>query len=386
MIFGPHEKVLEIGGGEHPMFRPNLDIRQLPTVDIVCDLHSKFPIEDHSFDGVYCSYLLEHISWRKVKEFIKEVKRILKPGGKVFFMTANLLEQCKKFIESQTDDEVCAIFGGQDFGEEWRANAHYCGFSPQSVKKMFLECGFDGVEIQEHPNCKTDMIIVAHLLKDNACWASFTPVMMDPNYLIVTKQIFDLETHIYLNCKIPLNDSIHLTRRFEYPWVTMNISANVKSILDIGGGSSWSYFQSTITPDFTILDMDPAIEERTNLIKKCTNQFNNIKSITCNWLENKLPDNMVDCTCSISTIEHMGEGTLGKAISEMKRVTKPNGTIIFTMDVDVQGNPSIPFEYAKQELKKIGVELPEPNKDCILASIDDRGTIGVICVAMKNVK
>lgn len=164
ITFQKTDKVLELGGGDKPMFHPNADMRKLRGVDVVTDLCGRLPFEDNDFDGVYSSYVIEHISWRKVRGFVEEIHRVLKPGGVAFLITANLLEQCKLLASTPdwNDKLVCAIFGDQNYeGEDWRANAHYCGFSPQFATQIFNEAGFDDVSILPHPNCKTDMIIEA---------------------------------------------------------------------------------------------------------------------------------------------------------------------------------------------------------------------------------
>lgn len=161
--FTKNQKIIEIGGGNNPQFRPNLDIRSGPTVDIIADLNKKFPLDDCSYDGVYSAYLLEHISWRKVKEFIREVNRILKPGGIAFLITANLQQQCKVLATKQdwTESDICMLFGDQNYDDMWQANAHYCGFSPKSAIEIFTNEGFVDILVRPHPNCETDMIIIA---------------------------------------------------------------------------------------------------------------------------------------------------------------------------------------------------------------------------------
>jgi len=164
--FKPGDKVLELGGGDRAQFHPNLDVREGPGVDIVCDLNEPLPIEQESYDGVFSMYLIEHLSWRRVKGFIGEVHRILKPNGISVFVTANVLEQCKlaiKWFEEGKGWEVSQmLFGDQNYeGEDWISNAHYCGFSPNYAIKLFREAGFHEVTIFEHPATKTDMIIQA---------------------------------------------------------------------------------------------------------------------------------------------------------------------------------------------------------------------------------
>lgn len=59
----------------------NLDIAQLPGVDVVCDIeNSLLPFENHSFEYIICCDVLEHVDYPKV---LKEIHRVLKPDGVV---------------------------------------------------------------------------------------------------------------------------------------------------------------------------------------------------------------------------------------------------------------------------------------------------------------
>lgn len=168
--FDKQARVLEIGCGNTPVRHDNLwhtlDSRSFPCVDIVHDVNIlPLPVETESYDGIFSMYLLEHLSWRKVQDFIKECHRILKCGGLAIFVTANLLEQCKlaiKWFEEGKGWEISEmIFGDQNYeGQEWIFNAHHCGFSPAFAIRLFKESGFHEVTVFEHP-CPTDMIIQA---------------------------------------------------------------------------------------------------------------------------------------------------------------------------------------------------------------------------------
>lgn len=145
--FNPTDKIIELGGGSKPFFHPNVDVRNLPTVDLVVDFSCRLPIPNDCYDGVFCQYSLEHISWRKVRFFITECYRILKSNGKIVFITANLLEQARVLVDSPADkwcdDFIGMIFGGQDYGE----NSHQCGFSPEYIKRILKGIGFKDVKI-----------------------------------------------------------------------------------------------------------------------------------------------------------------------------------------------------------------------------------------------
>lgn len=159
--FNDLDKVIEFGGGTQPQFHPNVDTRSGPNVDLVMDLEKSLPIKDCIYDGVYSRYLIEHLSWRTVRAFLKEVARILKPDGRAVFIAPNLYEQAKKLVALEktgwTDENVCMIFGDQDYPE----NTHKAGFSPEFAFKMLREAGFRDIMISPHPATVTDMIIEA---------------------------------------------------------------------------------------------------------------------------------------------------------------------------------------------------------------------------------
>lgn len=152
--------VIELGGGAHPKLRPNVDCRSGLNVDFVMDFEKPLAFDSDQFDMVYSAYTLEHLSWRKVKGFVKEVYRILKPTGKAVIITANLLEQCKKVASAKEWNEEfsCLIFGGQDHEH----NFHKCGFSLESAVHLFKEAGFKSVTVAPLKECATDMTIEAY--------------------------------------------------------------------------------------------------------------------------------------------------------------------------------------------------------------------------------
>lgn len=156
------DKVVELGGGSNPINPgrwPNVDMRWERAVDIVADFNYKLPISDSSYDGIYSRFAIEHISWRKVEFFISEMVRILKPGGIAFVVTANLLEQARRLVETKdwNSDLICAVFGDLNYME----NSHKCGFSPDYAIKLFKQAGFYQVEVSLLETCFTDMVILA---------------------------------------------------------------------------------------------------------------------------------------------------------------------------------------------------------------------------------
>ncbi len=169
----PGQKLLELGGGanRYPQADVNVDVRQCfdpqgtPTVDFTVDFNEPLPIASEEWDGVLCQYALEHISWRKVRNFISEVFRILKPGGKVCIITANTEAQIE-WIKNNSDgwdgkdsfdSFSCVIFGDNDYPE----NSHKCFFNPTLLYNLFSEVGFKDVVIQSYGARGTDLALTA---------------------------------------------------------------------------------------------------------------------------------------------------------------------------------------------------------------------------------
>jgi SAM-dependent methyltransferase len=75
--------VLNIGSGNSPKRKGvvNVDLMDYENVDIVCDIHT-LPFKDNSVDAIMSIAVFEHV--REPQAVLKEVYRVLKPGGRVF--------------------------------------------------------------------------------------------------------------------------------------------------------------------------------------------------------------------------------------------------------------------------------------------------------------
>lgn len=76
----PGASILDVGAGGRRIRTDvvTFDAVKMPEVDIVGDIHH-LPFEDASFDCIFCTGTLEHVSdpWQAVNE----LHRVLKPGG-----------------------------------------------------------------------------------------------------------------------------------------------------------------------------------------------------------------------------------------------------------------------------------------------------------------
>jgi ubiquinone/menaquinone biosynthesis C-methylase UbiE len=152
--------ILEVGGGEYPLFRPNMDIRPGTNVDIVCDLEKDWPIDNNSYDGILAKFVIEHLPRNKTKHFLDECYRIVKPGRAVFIVSPNTLEQCQQIVKYGMigENESCMLFGGQDYVN----NEHKAAFSKASLDRQLRESGFGDITIEDWPAAITDMYAIAY--------------------------------------------------------------------------------------------------------------------------------------------------------------------------------------------------------------------------------
>lgn len=82
---GPNAKILSVGAGVMRLKGnvTHLDYEPYPHLEVVGDAHH-LPFLENSFDGVVCETLLEHVL--EPEQVIREIHRVLKPGGKCYVM------------------------------------------------------------------------------------------------------------------------------------------------------------------------------------------------------------------------------------------------------------------------------------------------------------
>lgn len=163
----PGQRVLELGGGENrnPASDVNIDVRMGKGVDFEVNLESdNWPIQSEEFDAVYAHFSLEHISFLKLPTTLKEVLRVLKPGGSLIAAVPNVKAQCewiashpdgwdgKDFFTSASE----LLFGSQNYSD----NTHKCYWSPETAKALLEKAGFSEVKTQPYGDRSTDLAVM----------------------------------------------------------------------------------------------------------------------------------------------------------------------------------------------------------------------------------
>lgn len=139
------EKRLEIGSGPKPKEGyVHFDIRKLPGTDVVGDA-KKLPFKDSEFFEVYSRFFLEHLPRKDARLALKEMLRVLCPGGSVEIIAPNLAHFARMFLEEKGQKKEWAlnkIYGFENYPEDH----HFFGYDFETLKGFLEEAGFYEVE------------------------------------------------------------------------------------------------------------------------------------------------------------------------------------------------------------------------------------------------
>jgi len=72
-------------------------------VKFICDLLEAAHLESDNYDRIFAISVLEHIPWGPLKELVREIARILKPGG-YFVATIDLFLDCYPFTKKEANE------------------------------------------------------------------------------------------------------------------------------------------------------------------------------------------------------------------------------------------------------------------------------------------
>lgn len=74
----------------------NIDLE--PGGDIQCDVTQGLPYADATVDGIYSEHFIEHLSQRDILRFLRECRRVLKPGGRIRIATSDLEDLISHYV------------------------------------------------------------------------------------------------------------------------------------------------------------------------------------------------------------------------------------------------------------------------------------------------
>jgi len=158
--------IIDIGAGPHP--KPDatdrMDMHQWAGTTKVHDLHHfPYPYDNDYADKIYLGDVIEHLIHFAVPEVLKEIHRILKPGGKFEVTCPDVLWIMERIVhddwkekanvpwlnthEDPWDNAMDYLFGGWRHPEEFKipGMGHINGFCEKSLVNLLQEAGFTGI-------------------------------------------------------------------------------------------------------------------------------------------------------------------------------------------------------------------------------------------------
>jgi predicted SAM-dependent methyltransferase len=155
--------IIDIGSGPHP--KPDathrMDLHHWAGVTQVHDLrHIPYPYEDNFADKIYLGDVIEHLTKFDAPRVLKEINRILKPGGVFEITCPDVLWIMQRIVlgdwdekanvdwlrqhEYNWDNAMDYLFGGWRHPEEHKipGMGHVNGFCEVSLTSLLKEAGF----------------------------------------------------------------------------------------------------------------------------------------------------------------------------------------------------------------------------------------------------
>jgi predicted SAM-dependent methyltransferase len=138
---------LHIGGTVRKEGWVVLNARPGDHVDLVADLRDISSIASGSFDLVYASHVIEHLSYmHDLPRALAELARVLRPSGRLCVSVPDLPTLCRLYADPNVTPQerfhlMRVIFGGQTHAFDF----HYVGFDSAYLTELCLAAGFSAV-------------------------------------------------------------------------------------------------------------------------------------------------------------------------------------------------------------------------------------------------
>jgi SAM-dependent methyltransferase len=107
------------------------------------DLTQPLPYRDGAFEAAFGSHVLEHLTPSEAAGVLRELHRVLRPGGIVRISVPDLDEVIASYDPSAPDDFLYGMWQGRE--RSTSRHRHWWLYNERSLGSLLRECGFTDV-------------------------------------------------------------------------------------------------------------------------------------------------------------------------------------------------------------------------------------------------
>jgi SAM-dependent methyltransferase len=108
------------------------------------DVGRRFRFDDDTFEAVYASHVLEHLEPEVAERCLKEVRRVLRPGGVLRLAVPDLDEVVAGYDPDDPDLFLAGLYDAHS-GRRSRTSLHRWMYNDKSLQALLLRVGFHDV-------------------------------------------------------------------------------------------------------------------------------------------------------------------------------------------------------------------------------------------------
>jgi predicted SAM-dependent methyltransferase len=112
-----------------------------PGADYLGNIKNLKLFPSNSMDKVYASHVLEHVNCADAKVAVKEIHRVLKPGGEIFLAVPDMVTLSKLLETEFAETAIDIMFGVNRPVGDWQPQHQY-GYTRELLEKLLDEAGF----------------------------------------------------------------------------------------------------------------------------------------------------------------------------------------------------------------------------------------------------
>lgn len=126
----------------------NVDILDIPGIDVKHDLNKPLPYKDGEVDAIYVSHIIEHFWWTDTLRILEDWYRALKKGGSLTIWTVDFERVVMRLISSKDYIYMMGDVNWRLYSKkEPENNAHHAVFTSRYLCTLLKSAGFSKIGI-----------------------------------------------------------------------------------------------------------------------------------------------------------------------------------------------------------------------------------------------